>query len=102
MQSHNPSADGQPTVVPATQLSVVTIDVIDIYSGATSANIPVSGDQTLAEALVMAGYFGTTPIYPSLAISLKTLELFRVIHLFKASFSVESFAKMVCYTYYVR
>lgn len=80
---------------------MATIDVIDIYSGATSAGIPVSGNQTFAEALVMAGYLGTTPVYPSLAISLKTLELFRVIRLFKASFSVESFAKMICYMYYV-
>lgn len=76
--------------------------MIDIYSGATSAEIPVAGDQTFAEALVAAGYLGTTPIYPSLAISLKTLELLRVIRLFKASFSIEAFTKMICYMYYVR
>ena len=94
--------DGFQNASSTTELSAITIDVIDILSGVTSASIPISGNQTSAEALVMAGYLGTTPVYPSLVISLKTLELFQVIHLFKASFSVESFAKMICYMYYVR
>ncbi|KAI1782756.1 hypothetical protein LXA43DRAFT_904908 [Ganoderma leucocontextum] len=99
--SDSHSADAQPSEVPPSEPSMVTIDVIDIYSGATSAEIPVAGNQTFPEALVLAGYLGTTPVLPSLAISLKTLELFCVIRLFKASFSVESFAKMICYMYYV-
>lgn len=90
------AADTQPPIV-----SEATIDVLDIFSGATSATIPLSGNQTFAEALVCAGYLGTTPLFPSLAISLKTLELFRVIRLFKASFSVEAFAKLCCHMYYV-
>ena len=101
MSSEDGSPDPQhPDVSPVT--SAVKIDVIDIYSGATSAEIPVAGDQTFAEVLVAAGYLGTTPIYPSLAISLRTLELLRVIRLFKASFSIEAFTKMICYMYYVR
>ncbi|KAI1782519.1 hypothetical protein LXA43DRAFT_977529 [Ganoderma leucocontextum] len=100
--SEGRSAELQQSDVPPTETPCVkTIDVIDLYSGATSAEIPVAGNQTFAEALVLAGYLGTTPIYPSLAISLKTLELLRVIRLFKASFSIEAFAKMICHMYYV-
>ncbi|OSD03883.1 hypothetical protein PYCCODRAFT_1424523, partial [Trametes coccinea BRFM310] len=55
--------------------------------------------ETHAEALVLSGYLGTSPLQPSLAISLKTLELFRRLRLFKASFSVEGFTKLLCYYY---
>ncbi|PIL29500.1 hypothetical protein GSI_08308 [Ganoderma sinense ZZ0214-1] len=99
--SECPSPEAQQHDVPPSATSAFTIDVIDLYTGATSANIPVAGDQTAAEALVMAGYLGTTPVFPSLAVSLKTLELLRVIRLFKASFSIEAFAKMICYMYYI-
>ncbi|KAF9489129.1 hypothetical protein BDN71DRAFT_1402123, partial [Pleurotus eryngii] len=45
------------------------------------------------------GYLGMTPITPNLAISLKTLELFRRLRLRKASLSVEAFAKVMCNYY---
>ncbi|OSD07636.1 hypothetical protein PYCCODRAFT_1359298 [Trametes coccinea BRFM310] len=78
-----------------------TINVIDIYSLTTSATITRTADCSAAEALVKHGYLGNTPINPSLAISLKTLELFRCLKLVKASFSAEAFAKLVCYQYYI-
>lgn len=56
---------------------------------------------SVAEALVVNGYLGTTPVTPAVAISLKTLELLRRIRLVKASFSLEAFAKLVCYYYSV-
>ena len=93
-----PKASPDPSPSPSSE---VDINVLDIFSNVTSVKIPIAGDQSFAEALVDAGYLGTTPIYPTLAISLRTLELFRVIRLFKASFSVEAFAKMICYMYYV-
>ena len=78
-----------------------TIGVLDIYSSDSTAVVAIAEGQTLAEALVTAGYLGTTPISPTLAISLKTLELFRCIRLFKASFSTEAFTKLLCHQYYV-
>ncbi|KAI0363067.1 hypothetical protein BV20DRAFT_1040098 [Pilatotrama ljubarskyi] len=77
------------------------IDVLDIYTRTRRVHITRSPDQTAAEALVLHGYLGTTPINPSLAISLNTLELFRCIRLFKASYSTEAFTKLVCYMYYI-
>ena len=53
------------------------------------------------EALVKNGYLGNTPMTPSLAISLKTLELFRRIRLRKSSFSAEAYAKVLCDLYSV-
>ncbi|OJT09099.1 hypothetical protein TRAPUB_1 [Trametes pubescens] len=76
------------------------IDVLDFYTLHRVAAIPMPEHcATRAEALVLSGYLGTAPLQPSLAISLKTLELFRVIRLFKASFSVEAYAKLLCHYY---
>ncbi|OSD06825.1 hypothetical protein PYCCODRAFT_1442362 [Trametes coccinea BRFM310] len=76
------------------------IDIIDFYTLRHSATVPMLAQcETRAEALVLSGYLGTSPLLPSLAISLKTLELFRRLRLFKASFSVEAFTKLLCYYY---
>ncbi|KAI0712638.1 hypothetical protein C8Q76DRAFT_769169 [Earliella scabrosa] len=85
-----------PEVLPST----VEIDVLDIYSTATTAVIKRS-DRSFAEDLVLHGFLGTSPLHPSLAISLKTLELFRCLRIFKPSFSAEAFTKLLCYLYYV-
>ncbi len=93
-----PSADGNN--VPES-METCKIDVLDIYSCESTATVQIADGQTLSEALVAAGYLGTTPVSPSLAISLKTLELFRCIRLFKASYSTEAFTKLLCHQYYV-
>ncbi|KAH9847481.1 hypothetical protein C2E23DRAFT_741522 [Lenzites betulinus] len=77
------------------------IDIVDIYTKKKTVHIKRGADQTTAEALVLHGYLGTVPISPSLAISLDTLELFRCIRLFKASFSTEAFTKLLCYMYFI-
>lgn len=79
-----------------------TVEVINIYSLETSALIRRSEEsKSPAIALVDCGYLGTTPTSPTLAISLKTLELYRRIRLRKPSFSVEAFAKVICDLYTV-
>ncbi|KAH9899139.1 hypothetical protein C8Q73DRAFT_639779 [Cubamyces lactineus] len=78
-----------------------TINVVDVYTLGSSAVITRPSDQSAAEALVRCGYLSNSPMNPSLAISLKTLELFRCLKLVKASFSAEAFAKLVCYQYHV-
>ncbi|KAF9487279.1 hypothetical protein BDN71DRAFT_1485354 [Pleurotus eryngii] len=72
------------------------IQVIDIYTLDDIVSIPYTEEQTASDALVARGYLGTTPITPNLAISFKTLELFRRLCLRKASLSVEAFAKVMC------
>ncbi|KAH9853147.1 hypothetical protein C2E23DRAFT_729387, partial [Lenzites betulinus] len=77
------------------------IDVYDIFSLSATASVASDTALSVAEALVVNGYLGTTPVTPAVAISLKTLELLRRIRLVKASFSLEAFAKLVCYYYSV-
>jgi hypothetical protein len=77
------------------------LDVLDIYTLETSVFIPCSGQELPIQALVKNGYLGNTPKTPSLAISLRTLELFRRMRLRKSSFSVEAFVKVVCDLYSV-
>lgn len=78
-----------------------TIDVIDLYTLKASSLIPRSDTQSAQRALVMNGFLGSTPLSPSLAVSLKTLELLRKIRLCKPSFSIEAFAKVLCDLYNV-
>ncbi|KAI0713716.1 hypothetical protein C8Q76DRAFT_768688 [Earliella scabrosa] len=77
------------------------IEVLDIYSLARTTNVCFSGALTHAAALVMHGYLPTVPELPNLAISIKTLELLRCLKLFKPSFSIEVFAKLLCHYYII-
>ena len=90
--------------MPSLPLSLdYTVEVFDLRTLQTSATIPQTPEMSsTAKALVLAGYLGTTPVMPTLAISLDTLELLRVIRMFKASYSIESFVKLLCYYYKVR
>ncbi len=97
MQWHyGTAASVDPEALPAT----TEIDILNFYSTATSVHIPQTKN-SLTEDLVSARYLGTLPLYPSLAVSFKTLELFRCLKLFKPSFSTEAFTKLLCYLYYV-
>lgn len=78
-----------------------SIPVVDIHSLTRSATIHRSDETKAASALVSAGYLAASPESPSLAVSIRTLELFHAIRLFKPNFSVEAFAKTTCYLYAV-
>lgn len=73
-------------------------NIIDLYTLACVAVIPRDETTSVAVALVQAGYLGASPNNPSFAVSLRTLELFYTIRLFRPSFSVEAFAKVVTHT----
>ena len=79
-----------------------TIRVLDIFTLNRTALIkPSSRVRSGAAALVEYGFIGVTPLNPSRAIGIKTLELFRRIRLRKPSFSVEAFTKLLCDYYSV-
>ena len=90
------------TVTPPSGTHNFSLPILDIYTLDTSITIPCSGEELPIAALVKNSYLENTPATPSLAISLKTLELFRHIRLHKSSFSVEAFIKAVCDLYTVR
>ncbi|KAJ4492156.1 hypothetical protein C8J55DRAFT_556601 [Lentinula edodes] len=73
----------------------------DIHDLARVAVIPCGENDEGAVALVRAGYLGCTPQRPSLAISLRMLELFYTIRMFRPSFSIEAFTKVVCHVHSV-
>lgn len=78
------------------------IRVLDIYTLQQHAHIQHTPQfVTGAATLVFNGYIGTTPLRPSLAFSIKTLELYRRLRLRKPSFSVEAFVKVLCDLYMV-
>lgn len=58
-----------------------TIDVVDIFSLQSSSVITRSEHDKTAPSLVKNGFLGNSPESPSMAISIKTLELFRCLRL---------------------
>jgi hypothetical protein len=102
---HVVSSPGTPTTCQDDSLSTdpisydFNITTIDLYTLASSMYIPRAASMTAPEALMLQGYMATSPISPSLAISIKTLELFRILRSRKASLSVEAYAKSLCDLY---
>jgi hypothetical protein len=78
-----------------------SIDCVDLYSLSTSIFVPRTSSMTAVEALMIQGYLATSPVDPTLAVSIKTLELFRRLRSRKASLSVEAYAKVLCDLYAV-
>ncbi|KAE9404798.1 hypothetical protein BT96DRAFT_973001 [Gymnopus androsaceus JB14] len=76
-----------------------SIPIVDVYSLARETTIHRNSETKATSALVSAGYLAASPESPSLAVSLRTLELFYAIRLFKPNFSVEAFAKTTCHLY---
>ena len=83
------------------ELLDVEITVIDVYTLSKSVKLSRTDDQTTVVALAGLGFIGNAPFKPSVAISMKTLELYRLLRRRKASFSVESFVKVICDLYNV-
>ena len=79
----------QPPPLRTSNQEPFSLQVFDIYTLAPTATISFGSALTHAEAL------GTIPEFPSLAISLMTLELMCSIKLVKSSFSVESFTRLL-------
>ncbi|KAG2128012.1 hypothetical protein DEU56DRAFT_872749 [Suillus clintonianus] len=77
-----------------------TIPTINIFTLSHEVTIPHSADSmSVVDSLLRAGYLSPTPITPTIAISLHTLEHYRLIHNRKPSFSIEAFAKVLCDSY---
>lgn len=78
-----------------------TINVIDLYELKHEVKIPRDATQTAPIAAALAGYLVTSPERPSLAVSWKTLELYRQLRRRKSSLSIETYAKVICDLYQV-
>ncbi|KAJ3899609.1 hypothetical protein F5879DRAFT_496157 [Lentinula edodes] len=76
-----------------------SIDVVNLLTLEKEAAIQRDEHTKAAVALVYAGYIGTSPEIPSLAISLQTLDTYYTLRLSNPSFSFETFAKIVCDSY---
>jgi hypothetical protein len=94
--------DNTRTDTPSPSISIeIEIPVIDVYTLSMSVKISCAGDQTTASTLAGLGFIGNAPFRPSVAISIKTLELYRVLRRRKPSFSVEAFVKVISDLYMV-
>ena len=89
------TADASPTS------KTVEITIIDIYTLSSSIKISCEDSQTTASTLAGLGFIGNAPFHPSVAVSIKTLELYRILRRRKPSFSIEGFVKVISDLYMV-
>ncbi|KDR74552.1 hypothetical protein GALMADRAFT_141579 [Galerina marginata CBS 339.88] len=78
-----------------------TIKCVDLYSLSSSIHVACSSSMTVHVAMMLQGFPPTSHVDPTLAVSIKTLELFRRLRNRKASLSVEAYAKVLCDLYAV-
>ncbi|KAJ3504277.1 hypothetical protein NMY22_g17977 [Coprinellus aureogranulatus] len=77
----------------------IMLPVVDLYTLDSERTFRRSEYSTTAVTLVENGYLGNTPVSPTIAISLKTLALYKLLCQRKPSFSCEGFAKVLCDLY---
>ena len=53
-------------------------------------------DKTIASAIVRQGYIPSSPLTPSVCITIQSLELYRVAHLRSPHLSIQAFVKTLC------
>ena len=88
-------------LLPGVTIEMTTIDIYTL-SKLIKINVSSTGTDTTASALAQLGFIGNAPFNPSVAVSIKTLELYRVLRRRKPSFSIEAFAKVISDLYLVR
>ncbi|RXW20413.1 hypothetical protein EST38_g5445 [Candolleomyces aberdarensis] len=75
------------------------MEVIDMFTRETTLHVTLPDDETIVPHLIVRGYLPTTPINPLVAISLRTLQFYKVLRQRKPSFSIEAFTKVLCDLY---
>lgn len=53
-------------------------------------------DETIVSAIVRQGYIPSSPLSPSVCITIRALELYRVAHLRSPHLSIQAFVKTLC------
>ena len=79
-----------------------TVDTYDLWTLNQSLTVMRKQSSDSAALDIMAhGYLVKSPTQPTVAISMRTLELLYRLRQRKASFSIEAFAKVICDYYQV-
>lgn len=95
----NTSTSGTSSPAPDEETGILLdINVIDIYTSQQTRLRVQRASTSISPAvdLMQHGYVSNSPVNPSYAISIKTLELYRRLRLRKASFSAEAYTKVIC------
>ncbi|KAJ3523486.1 hypothetical protein NM688_g8722 [Phlebia brevispora] len=92
-----PDTSGAPDLENTTADSEYTVQVYDLWTLESELTFTRKPDSVSPAIELMAlGYVAKTPKRPSVAISLRTLQLLYRLRQRKASFSIEAFAKVLC------
>ncbi|KAG2153956.1 hypothetical protein DEU56DRAFT_726160 [Suillus clintonianus] len=89
--------DPEPPLCDSPSVSLTNIELVDIFTRSHSSPQSRLSHKYPNETLIYHGYIGCSPIYPTVAISLRTLAAYRQIHRTCPRFSVQAQVKSLCF-----
>ncbi|KAG1792021.1 uncharacterized protein HD556DRAFT_1239880 [Suillus plorans] len=78
-------------------LSLSNIELVDLFQRSRSSPQSLLSHKYPNETLIYHGYIGCAPMYPTVAISLRTLAAYRQIHRTCPRFSIQAQCKALCF-----
>ncbi|KAH7904674.1 hypothetical protein BJ138DRAFT_884863 [Hygrophoropsis aurantiaca] len=81
--------------------SLANVELIDIFSRNTTSLSTRSSHVYPNETLIYHGYLGSSPLYPTVAISIRTLAAYRQAHRTCPRFSIQAQCKALCHMHNV-
>ncbi|KAG2365333.1 hypothetical protein BDR07DRAFT_1449847 [Suillus spraguei] len=78
-------------------LSLKNIELVDIFSRKHMSLQPCPSHQYLNETLIHHGYLGCSPLFPTVAISIRTLAAYQQAHRTCPQFSIQVQCKALCH-----
>ncbi|KAG2744795.1 hypothetical protein P692DRAFT_20743079 [Suillus brevipes Sb2] len=89
--------DPDPPLHDPPNVSLTNIELIDTFTRSHSSPRSRPSHRYPNETLIYHGYIGCSPLYPTAAISLRTLSAYRQIHRTCPRFSIQAQVKTLCF-----
>ncbi|KAG2369623.1 hypothetical protein BDR07DRAFT_1266912 [Suillus spraguei] len=87
----------EPLLDDSSSVSLTNIELIDLFKRSHSSLRSQPSHRYPNETLIYHGYIGCAPLYPTAAISLRTLAAYRQIHRSCPRFSIQAQVKSLCF-----
>ncbi|KAG1789934.1 uncharacterized protein HD556DRAFT_1243055 [Suillus plorans] len=87
----------EPLLDDSSSVSLTNIELIDLFKRSHSSLQSQPSHRYPNETLIYHGYIGCAPLYPTAAISLRTLAAYRQIHRSCPRFSIQAQVKSLCF-----
>ncbi|KIJ58156.1 hypothetical protein HYDPIDRAFT_34448 [Hydnomerulius pinastri MD-312] len=81
-------------------MSLVNIELVDLCERRQATLVPCANHLYPNETLIYHGYLGCVPVYPTVAVSLRTLAVYRQVHRICPRFGIQALCKLLCHLHH--